>query len=260
MNSKKLAILTVFRWLGNWRINNELLEFRQNKRWKKSIEISKDDKMNKDAMEMTMISGVCTRPSTIHFINDPEIANDLLEYFVQIDNKHCFAACLYTCYDLIRADFALELAWRNKIIDFAFPFLIQVLKEYTSKVDTLIETSKKQAEKKEHPPATSPQPVVSPPGPYGFPGGSVPIGPGGVPIGPGGVPIGPGGVPIGPGGVPIGPGGVPIGPGTPYPMVSPYSTGGALVPLPGGPSGVPPGLAPPGMGAFPSSTESFGYF
>jgi len=102
-----IIFLTVFRWLGNWRINNELLEFRQNKRWKKSIEISKDDKMNKDAMEMTMISGVCTRPSTIHFINDPEIANDLLEYFVQIDNKHCFAACLYTC---------SGISWRNKII------------------------------------------------------------------------------------------------------------------------------------------------
>jgi len=226
--------------------NNELVEFRrisarlyrQNKRWKKSIEISKDDKMYKDAMETAMISG------------DTEIANELLEYFVQIDNKHCFAACLYTCYDLIRPDVALELAWRNKTIDFAFPFLIQVLKEYTSKVDTLIETSKKQAEKHEHTPATSPQPVVSPPGPYGFPPGSM-IPPGAMP---GSVPI-----PVS-GGVPIGPGGVPMGPPGMIPLGHPYSTGGALVPLPGGPSGVPPGLAPPGMGSFPSSTDSFGYF
>lgn len=40
--------------------------------------------------------------------------------------KECFASCLFTCYDLIRPDIALELAWMNNMIDFAFPYLLQV--------------------------------------------------------------------------------------------------------------------------------------
>ena len=40
--------------------------------------------------------------------------------------KECFASCLFVCYDLIRPDVALELAWMNDMIDFAFPYLLQV--------------------------------------------------------------------------------------------------------------------------------------
>lgn len=43
--------------------------------------------------------------------------------------KECFASCLFVCYDLIRADVALELAWLNNMMDFAFPYLLQVSKE-----------------------------------------------------------------------------------------------------------------------------------
>jgi clathrin heavy chain len=52
--------------------------------------------------------------------------------------KECFASCLYTCYDLIRPDVALELAWFNGIIDFAVPYVLQFMREYTGKVDELI--------------------------------------------------------------------------------------------------------------------------
>jgi len=212
--------------------NNEeqLLEFRrisarlyrQNKRWKKSIDISKTDKMYKDAMETAMQS--C----------DVEIAHDLLEYFVQNDNKHCFAACLYTCYDLIRPDFALELAWRNQIIDFAFPFLIQILREYTSRVDSLEEASKKRAEKPESQP-TSPATSVPTSGvPYGFPAI--------------------------PGNVPMA--NVPMGPVPPGMMVSIQGytpgPGGALIPSNTPVTSVPPGLAPPSGATYPQ--ESFNYF
>jgi len=198
---------------------NELLEFkrisarlyRQNKRWKQSIDISKRDKMYKDAMDTAMQSG------------DTEIAEGLLEFFVQIESKHCFAACLYTCYDLIRPDFAVELAWRNDIIDLAFPFLIQVLREYTSKVDNLIEASKKQTEKPV--PSTTNIPVGVPPVP---------------------VPFG-----FGPGMLPPGSGGVAgsVTPGLIQPVIVPMTGGfvssGALVPSGPG-TGVPGGLAPPG--------------
>lgn len=38
----------------------------------------------------------------------------------------CYAACLYTCYDLMRPDVVLEQSWRNGIQDFAMPYFIQV--------------------------------------------------------------------------------------------------------------------------------------
>ncbi|GAB2293974.1 Clathrin heavy chain [Dionaea muscipula] len=45
---------------------------------------------------------------------------------------------LFVCYDLIRPDVALELAWFNNMIDFASPYLLQFAREYTGKVDELI--------------------------------------------------------------------------------------------------------------------------
>lgn len=45
---------------------------------------------------------------------DSSLAEDLLSFFVNIGDKECFCAALYTCYSLIRPDVAMELAWRNK--------------------------------------------------------------------------------------------------------------------------------------------------
>lgn len=50
----------------------------------------------------------------------------LFGLFVTQNKKECFAACLYTCYDLIRADIAVELAWMHGMMDFAVPYLLQV--------------------------------------------------------------------------------------------------------------------------------------
>ena len=66
-----------------------------------------------------------------------EIAENLLRYFVSISDKECFAACLYTCYELIEPDVVIELAWRNGLMEFAFPFLIQSLREIKSELVTL---------------------------------------------------------------------------------------------------------------------------
>ena len=52
-------------------------------------------------------------------------SNDLCSTYVQ-GKKECFASCLFVCYDLIRPDVALELAWMNNMIDFSFPYLLQV--------------------------------------------------------------------------------------------------------------------------------------
>merc|ERR1711948_235040 len=115
------------------------LVYKKNKRYKQSIELSKKDKAFRDSMETARDSGL------------PELAESLLRFFVDEDMKECFAACLYTCYDLLRPDVALELAWRKNMLDFAMPYLIQTLREYTSRIDALDKKTQKkeEAEQKE---------------------------------------------------------------------------------------------------------------
>merc|ERR1719174_3570032 len=111
------------------------LVYTKNKRFKQSIELSKLDKMYKDAMETARDSG------------NAELVESLLRFFVESDMKECFCACLYTCYDYVRPDVALELAWRKNSMDFAMPYLIQTLREYTSRIDALDKkTTKKEVE------------------------------------------------------------------------------------------------------------------
>jgi len=138
---------------------HELLEFRRvaayiykkQQRWAQSVELSKTDRLFKDAIETAAES------------RKQDVCEGLLEYFVEKSLKECFAACLYTCYDSVRPDVALELAWKNKILDFAFPFIIQVVREYTSKVDMLhreYEKKKKEAEQKDKQPDAFTQPAM----------------------------------------------------------------------------------------------------
>jgi clathrin heavy chain len=56
---------------------------------------------------------------------DTELTEELLRFFVTAQDKACFSATLYTCYDLVRPDTAIELAWRNGYTDYAMPFIIQ---------------------------------------------------------------------------------------------------------------------------------------
>ncbi|KAG5123489.1 hypothetical protein AAZX31_11G061500 [Glycine max] len=95
-------------------------------RWKQSIALSKKDNLYKDCMETCSQSG------------DRELSEDLLVYFIEQGKKECFASCLFVCYDIIWPDVALELAWMNNMIDFAFPYLLQFIREYTGKIDELI--------------------------------------------------------------------------------------------------------------------------
>jgi clathrin heavy chain len=109
---------------------HQLLEFRRiaaylfkrNGRWPQSVEISKKDKLYSDAINTAAES------------KKAEVVEALLEFFVKANLKECFAAALYTCYDIVKPDVALEMSWKAKILDFAFPYLIQVVREYTSKV------------------------------------------------------------------------------------------------------------------------------
>jgi len=101
--------------------------FKGNNRWKQSVELCKKDKLYKDAMEYAAES------------RQPEIAEELIAYFLDNQLFECFAAALYQCYDLLHPDVILELAWKHKIMDFAMPYMVQVLREYTTKIDKLQE-------------------------------------------------------------------------------------------------------------------------
>jgi clathrin heavy chain len=95
------------------------------------------DQLFKDAMETAAES------------KDPLTAEELLRYFVEIENNECFSACLYICYEFIRPDIVLELAWRHNMMDFAMPFMIQFLREATTRIDELEKANATRAKKDE---------------------------------------------------------------------------------------------------------------
>jgi len=113
--------------------NHELMEFRRiaahvyklNKRYERSLELSKKDGLWADAMQTAADSA------------DVPLAEGLLHFFVEKKQEECFAACLYTCYELIRPDVVLELAWRHALMDFAMPFMIQTFREYHDTISAL---------------------------------------------------------------------------------------------------------------------------
>ena len=101
------------------------LLYRKNKRYQKSIEISKKDCLYKDAME------------TVAESKNPALAEDLMRFIMEMDDKELFAAMLYTCYELIQPDVALEVAWRSDLLEFVMPYFIQFVKDLSSKVETV---------------------------------------------------------------------------------------------------------------------------
>lgn len=77
---------------------------------------------------------------TVAVSGAPELAEELLRWFVEAKEPECFAACLYTCYELLRPDIVLEVAWMNKLMDYAMPYMIMAVKEFTGKVGLLHST------------------------------------------------------------------------------------------------------------------------
>ena len=113
--------------------NHPLLEFkrisalvyRKNKKFAESIEISKKLNFFKDAIDTALESG------------KEQYVNDLLKYFAEKKDKESFAACLYTCYEFIKPDVAMELAWRYGMTEMCMPFMIQTMRDLTRKMDTM---------------------------------------------------------------------------------------------------------------------------
>ena len=120
---------------------HELLEFRRiaatiykkHKRWEKSIQLSKADKMYKDAIDTCSASG------------DPALAEDLLRFFVDVCDKECFCATLYVLQDRDagrRARVGLAVG----LCRFAMPYVIQYARHLH---DTIAELEKRTAPKEE---------------------------------------------------------------------------------------------------------------
>ncbi|KAH9402831.1 hypothetical protein TYRP_015590 [Tyrophagus putrescentiae] len=179
---------------------HELIEFRRiaaylykgNNRWKQSVELCKKDGLYKDAMEFTAES------------KQQELAEDLLHWFIDRGNHACFAAMLYQCYDLLRPDVVMEYSWRYGLMQYAMPYMIQVVREYTAKTDELkevVETKLEESVQNEQKQSSivytaDPQLMLTaPPGMIGSVsgGGNAGLGPGGAPLGtfvPGPMPAG----------------------------------------------------------------------
>jgi clathrin heavy chain len=113
--------------------NHELLEFRRiaaiiyrkNNKWDRSLEISKKDELWKDSIE------------TVSESKDIRLTEDLLRFFMETGEPELFASMLYTCYELIKPDVAMEVAWRFDLIEYAMPYYIQFMKDLSSKVDVV---------------------------------------------------------------------------------------------------------------------------
>ena len=89
---------------------------------------------------------------TVAESKDPVLAEDLMRFIMDMDDKELFAAMLYTCYELIKPDVALEVAWRSDLMEFVMPYFIQFVKDLSSRVETVQKSTddiKKKEEKKE---------------------------------------------------------------------------------------------------------------
>merc|ERR1712072_1359683 len=78
-----------------------------------------------------------------------ELCEELLRFFVEQGRSDCFAASLFTMYDFLLPDVVLELAYRFDMLDFALPYMVQTVREYTGRVEALEKAQEKMADKTE---------------------------------------------------------------------------------------------------------------
>ena len=97
--------------------------YRKNKKYNKSIEMSKKDDLYQDAME------------TVAESKDPALAEELLRFIMTRNDKELIGAMLYNCYELIKPDVAMEVGWRCGMQEFVMPYFIQFVRDLGSRVD-----------------------------------------------------------------------------------------------------------------------------
>jgi clathrin heavy chain len=61
---------------------------------------------------------------TVAESRDPALAEDLLRFVMSMQDKEMIATMLYTCYELIKPDVAMEIGWRCGLQEFVMPYFI----------------------------------------------------------------------------------------------------------------------------------------
>lgn len=84
-----------------------------NNRWKQSVELCKKDALYADAMEYASES------------RQPEVAEELLNWFLERDNFECFSACLYQVFSMF--DIEKRAFYRHMLTDIII-FIIIIIK------------------------------------------------------------------------------------------------------------------------------------
>ena len=74
---------------------------------------------------------------TVAESRDPSLAEDLMRFIMNMEDKELFAAMLYTCYELVKPDVALEVAWRCGLYEYVMPYFIQFVRDLSLRVDTV---------------------------------------------------------------------------------------------------------------------------
>lgn len=102
--------------------------YRKNKKYKQSLAIAKKDNCYEDAIETAAES------------RDSTMALDVLTLVAERDFRDYFCAATYHCYDLLKPDVVLEIAWKKSWMDIATPFFCQSLRESSQRISTLEST------------------------------------------------------------------------------------------------------------------------
>jgi len=108
--------------------------FRLNKKYEQAVEVSKRDKLWRDAIESASAS------------KDPELVDFLSRYFLDNELREGFTAMLLACYEFFRPALALEYSWTYGVMDFSMPFFVQTMEEIGNRVMGLEEESRERAQ------------------------------------------------------------------------------------------------------------------
>ena len=111
--------------------------YRKNKKYNKSIELSKKDDLYQDAME------------TVAESKDPALAGELLRFIMTRKDKELIGAMLYNCYELIKPDVAMEVGWRCGLQEFVMPYFIQFMRDMSTKVEGVQKNAEAMQKKEE---------------------------------------------------------------------------------------------------------------
>lgn len=56
---------------------------------------------------------------------------------MDIGSRECYVGMLYACYELIPVHVVMELSWRHGLTDFSMPYMINMMAQQSSAIETL---------------------------------------------------------------------------------------------------------------------------